>query len=339
MRTILGLIVYLFITFALLIGAMYTTAITTWALDRGFYEDILANREIFTTFVESEEFAQVLALDNLDAPADAQNDDPTFTALVLALREVVTADYLQEQALILVDDIFALLESNNPDVRFAIDLTPIKENLSSEQGTAFTNVYITNLPLCEAVSEDTLPSEDYPLPTCVEDDASREIVAAQIRDNLPQLIAELPDELALDEPITVPSPQGGIATVLRTALLGLWGVAAFFWLVTAFVGGSNRRGILLWLGGTLLLPAILVLVTGLATNFGIRDFQTLGFESNMIEINGTPLEGDLALALTDLLRRTVGRIATGFLMVGGAALGVAALFLGLGQFAANRDDE
>jgi hypothetical protein len=114
------------------------------------------------------------------------------------------------------------------------------------------------------------------------------------------------------------SAMGGL--VLADVILLL--LACGSWVAAAFIGGENTRDKLLWLGGCLLAPAVVVFLSGIGTlvplagGWMLRSIQSVGLGS----MGYSP---SFAQAVFEAARTAAARASTGFLATGGIAAGVA----------------
>ncbi len=95
-------------------------------------------------------------------------------------------------------------------------------------------------------------------------------------------------------------------------------IAGSVWLVAALIGGEDQHERLLWLGWSLLIPAILVFLIGLAIN---TDFSLgwMRFGLNEARFEGVEYSIAFQQALLDVARDALNTIANGFLAAGGIA--------------------
>ncbi|NTU64094.1 MAG: hypothetical protein HGB05_12015, partial [Chloroflexi bacterium] len=101
-------------------------------------------------------------------------------------------------------------------------------------------------------------------------------------------------------------------------------LAGVFWLAAAFIGGANRRERLLWLGWSLLAPAALVLIIGLAINSPLTVGSiSLGLDRSRFAIEGVQYSAALRQAIVEMASRALAAVASGFLIAGGASTAIA----------------
>jgi hypothetical protein len=204
-------------------------------------------------------------------------------------RKVVTPQYMRSQALSLLDQAFSFADGKADTFDPVLDLSPIRKSLSAMGG--------------------------------------RQAAEA----------ARIPDSLRLSQ---VPGARyapafwwnrSGFsalgALVLADVILLL--VAAGFWVAAAFIGGQTTRDRLLWLGGCLLPPALIVFLSGIGTllpipgGWMLRGIQSVG-------LGTMGYSAGFAQAVYEAARTAAGRAAAGFLATGGIAAGIAVALVVIG---------
>jgi len=146
---------------------------------------------------------------------------------------------------------------------------------------------------------------------------------------LPAFLDEIPDQIDLArDRVYIPGVARGWNTMtlgqgaLDFAVLILVLMTGGLWLAAAFIGGEDRRERLMWLGWSLLAPAVLVFTIGLlvGTEFTIGWVR---FGLNEARLEGFEYSDSFRLALQDVARTALDTVANGFLMAGGVAGGIA----------------
>lgn len=204
-------------------------------------------------------------------------------------RKVVTPQYMRSQALSLVDQAFSFAEGTADTFDPVIDLSPIRKSLAAMGGRQAAE-------------------------------------AARIPDSL--RLSQVPG--ARYAPAVWWNRSGFSALgalVLADVILLL--VAAGFWVAAAFIGGETTRDRLLWLGGCLLPPSLIVFLSGIGTllpipgGWMLRGIQSVGLGS----MGYSP---GFAQAVYEAARTAAGRAAAGFLATGGIAAGIAIALVVIG---------
>ena len=265
----------------------------------------------------------------------SRNDSQTwdgipFQALVPALREVVTPDYLRGEVNQIVDEFFAVLEGDDFTFDIAWDLGPLKETLRNDpEKSRFIQTYVANLPVCSGAQTDN----NTPLPICRPSDLTPAQAEAVLSDTLPQFLDTLPDSTVYSE--TLPEDADIVFSLLRRGEIAIYiGLfATGLWVITALIGARTMRGRLLWLSLTLLLVSIPLLLFG----FGMTAFPEAGtWMAN--EFSQTNIA--IQTGMLDALQVVIGRIASSFISVAGIAtlIGFGLLIWGL-RTAVYKEDE
>jgi hypothetical protein len=246
------------------------------------------------------------------------------------LREIITAEYLQALTSDAVDQVFDMLEGNTARFVLTFDLVPIKAALSGAGASDFATAYVEALPVCRANQSALSPGSR--LPVCRESDAIRSELVAQVEEALPGLAESLPNELGLAREVIPPDIAGvpwslaniGQITTVSVVILGI--VALIFWLIDGFILGTETRERLLWLGFMLLIPAGLVLLTGIGMSMPsietvIRDSILRGEGVGNVQ---------LATSVATAAVSATEQVRTGFLIAGGIPTLIAVVLLIIG---------
>ncbi len=204
-------------------------------------------------------------------------------------RKVLTPQYLRSQALSLLDQAFRFAEGTAGTFDPVVDLSPVKKALAAMGG-------------------------------------SRAAEAARIPDSL--RLSQVPGARYAPVPWWGRSGFSALgALVLADVVLLL--VAAGFWVAAAFIGGETTRDRLLWLGGCLLPPSLIVFLSGVATilpfpaGWLLRSFPSIGLGS-------LGYSAGFSQAVFEAAGTAAGRAAAGFLATGGIAAGIAVAIIVIG---------
>ncbi len=323
-RKLLAVIIFLAITYPLMNGAMILGAVNQWLFDRQFYVELLDDPALYDLVLSQ------------DSPIFfSRNDSETWDgipvqALVPALREVVTVDYLRGEVNAIVDEFFAVLDGDDRTFDIAWNLVPLKETLRNDpEKSRFITTYVANLPVCT----NTQTTNATPLPICRPSDLTPSQAEAVLSDRLPQFLDTLPDATAYSE--TFPEGADMVFSLLRRGEIAIYiGLfATGLWVLTALIGARTMRGRLLWLSLTLLLVSIPLLFFGL----GMTAFPEAGtWMAN--EFSQTNIA--VQTSMIDALQVVIGRIASSFISVAGIAtlIGIGLFIWGL-RTAVYKEDE
>lgn len=329
MRKVIGVLLFISIVFPLLLSGMVLFSVLNWGLERDTFTDILTT-ESFHTLVYSD-----AVMENL-----LENSGQAMQGIALedfqdAFQTLVSPQILDEQVSTIVDDVFDFLERKSDVLALEIDLTPLKARFRGAQQDEMLAALATALPVCDA--EQLLRSK---VELCKPDFISEEdFVEEFLRPNLPLILGLIPDSIDLNDPIRYSSLVEDVPVFWRQILL-TWdlydviylfiGAVLFLWFITAFIAGKNWRERLLWMGWMLLIPAVLVLVSGFFfdpllvwnwTQYGLT--QTGGGNWNTLPTHVQEAFKTFMLDLNLHLRN-------GFMMVGGfcTAIGISLIAWG-----------
>lgn len=327
-RRIVAVIIFVVLIFPCGLAALYALSVASWALNRDFYVDILDDPALYEAFLN--EGLPAALKDSATAPMSGQ-DDAVVEAYALAFREIATPDYLRNEILRLTNETFDFLESPSETLLLAVNVVPLKERITGEDRGDFANVLAANLPVC-AASQQSMDAASRLL-VCRPSDLSVTAMAEEIKTAIPAFVESLPDELPLGNPNNRDESLdlAGIVlpAVFSGSILGFAALIVLGWVVTALIGGGSRRGIFVWLGWMLFIPALMVLLSGLFAAQPLADMiaNTASAEIDFGSANPTP---QLAAAFQNAAGEGIGIIGRSLLATGGIALGVAFLMLGMG---------
>lgn len=327
MRGCLAVLLFL-IFFPLAFAGLTLAAISTWALDRSFYTGILSDQRLYEAILsEGSTFSVTPRSNSVRDVQDAQ----TSEAFSQAIKEVLTPEYLTTTATGLVDQFFIFLDDPSTGLNAAVDLRPVKTALAGERGAAFARTLSQQLPVCTAGPSVTTVL-NISFPSCRPEGVSAEALESQLVPLVPQLANALPNQQALTEaPIVAGQlPTASVLSGLTVGVISTLAVAGLFWLLIGVVGGTDRRTFFLWLGLTLLWPALLVLLAGLGAVTGAADGTIRASITQGFTVSGAANDAQVRAVLTDLALRAIGRIGNGFLIVGGVAMLIATILTVIG---------
>lgn len=336
MRKPFALLILSCVFFPLAIAAMTLTSLRPWVLDRNVYERIINDERLYDALLDG-------GLPNrFDQNMFPATDRLPLGALNIALREVVTVDYLRTQSLNVLSDAFDFIDGRSGNLEIGFDTTPIKAALTSPAGERFAQSLASALPACEVGQQAISPGGR--LVRCIAADSSVSAAAEQIARALPAVLADMPDRIILNDPVRPGNDWGfmswfqvgTVRTMLDIALVMVIVTTLAAALVGSYLGGDDRRERLLWLGSSLFVPAALFVLMGLimATTL-IATPLRLGLES--ADWYGFQYSDAFRQALTDLIMPLVQQIGRGFLLTGvvSCLIAVGLLFWGWRVPAAN----
>lgn len=310
---------FIIVTIWLLFGFLVFTAVRSWAFDRNFYNSIVDNDALYNAFRE-EGLPQFLAELEVNGQRVLDPTSTAFPALVEAMQGVLTTDYLRTTTVGLVDNLFAFFENPSSGLTLNIDLAPIKIALAGAQGDAFVRTYVRALQPCTT----TINFSSNQLPTCLPQGVTQEQAIAAVTDYKNTWVSEMPVTWDLTESNRADFsglPNISLVQWVNNAYSVMTIITIVVWFFNALIGGQGLKGLLMWLGGMLFLPALIILLTGAA--FGGNVLDTI---ANDVVRQGASASLDVSprvqesftLVILDALRR----VSNGFLSTGAIALGV-----------------
>jgi hypothetical protein len=310
MRWLPALLLVLVLVMPLFIGGLSTVAVSTFVLDRGWYAGLLSDERLFDIPDAVSSSTWHATLPGLSAFPPAMGRD--------ALRELLPPAYLRDQTRSIVDGVFTYLWGRGP-LELSVDLAPLKKSLVGDRAHRFALALAKDLP--EAASSTPLPVRGT-IPASRPRGWTVEQTARFIEHSLPTVLARVSDRVQLGD--TVPLPWSGFSAfgMLIGAAVFMMVIACGAWIGSGFAFSSVPRERLLWLGGSLLAPALCVLGVGVFAaasplalfwaRIGIAsaDLGTVGLGQGFVD------------AVLNAVRLSLGRVATAFLATGGIAAGI-----------------
>lgn len=321
MRGCIGVVVFVVVVAPMLFLFEVTAAASTFLVNRAFYTDVFASPDVYAGLV-----AGVMA------EAGSEGRPPTDAELE---RITATLDATEWRAAVgdAVDQFFAVVEGRSDTLTIRIPLAPLRAVLESSAGEAFVRDYIASLPTCRAGQEPTdSPGSlgGLPLPVCVPQTTTASAYAELMIERLPQMTASMPPEIVITEHVTdVPQVEAlgemGVQGAVTAALAAFGAAAVGGWFITGMIAGATAGSRLRWLGVTLLLPSLGVLLIGFAVGGSMalmRDGAGMGSMGAMGSMGS--MDSRLSEAIYSALGGGLGRIALSFAAAGGipAAIGL-----------------
>jgi len=310
MRWLPALILVLVFVIPLFIGGLSAVAVATFVLDRNWYVSFLSDERLYDLPEAVSGATWRLELPGLPTLPPAMGRD--------ALKELLPPAYLRDQAGAVMDQVFTFLWGRGP-LELSVDLSPIRKSLTGDSAKRFALALAKDLPVSAASTavpkRGTIP-QSRPKNWSV-DQTARFIEAA-----LPTVLASMPERVALGD--VVPLPWAGFSAfgmLIGAAVLMLL-LACGAWFGSAFAFSSVNRERLLWLGGSLLAPALCVLAVGIFTALSpvALSWARIGIAS--ADLGETGPGPGFVDAVLNAARLSLGRVSTGFLATGGIAAGI-----------------
>jgi uncharacterized membrane protein len=332
LRKVIALLLVIFVVLPLIFTTLIMVAINSWVLDRNFYVNLLDDPNLYEALLSQDLPMYV----NTRWFAREINSDLPPIALDKALREVMTPQYLHDQSVQIVNQAFDTLEGKRDSLDISLDLAPVKAALRGDGGARFAQTLAAQLPACAAGQESLIAGST--LIRCRAANVSTAEATQQIAAALSAFIDQMPDQISLSrEPLDLRTEWrpfnliflGSLGLSMTIGMLLV--LAGVFWLAAAFIGGTNRRERLLWLGWSLLAPAGLVVIMGLAISSPFATGSiSLGLERSRYAIEGVQYSAELRQAIVEMASRALAAVAGGFLIAGGISTALAIGLIGWG---------
>jgi hypothetical protein len=322
MRKIIAILLIILFVFPLMLATLCTAAVSTWALDRKFYEDVLGNEKLYEALLSEDLPIYV----NRHVVSDV--DQVAVGALSNALRVVLTPQYMRSEAIRIVDDVFDFIEGQQSTLEIYLNLAPIKALVTGEKRQEFANALAMALPTCKPGEDST--AAGGVLTRCIQTNQTVDAAALDIYNQLPEYVAKYPDRLELSTSFQFSEDMGWSRPLvsfagrsgLTLAVIILVVMTGGVWLLAAVIGSETWKNRLHWLGWSLVVPAGLVFLIGLVTNSNVTgDWVRYGL--NQARFDGYEYTLTFQQTLWEALQPAMDRISSGFLVAGGAAGGIA----------------
>jgi len=310
MRWLPALLLALLLVMPLFIGGLSAVAVSTFTLDRNWYLGFLADERLYDMPDAVSSATWQMTLPGLSAFPPAMGRE--------ALRELLPPAYLRDQAGSVIDQVFTFLWGRGP-LQLSVDLSPLKQSLVGDKAKRFALAMAKDLPVATASvaipKRGTIP-ESRPKSWTVEQ------TARFIEGSLPTVLAAVPDRIRLGD--TMPLPWEGFSAfgMLIGAAVFMLVLACGAWIGSGFAFSSVPRERLLWLGGTLLAPALCVLSVGVFAAVSPLALSWARFGITTVDFAGTGVSQGFVDAIINAARLSLARVSTGFLATGGIAAGI-----------------
>lgn len=326
MRSFLAALISVFLVFPLFLFALSVIGLSTWALDRSFYAEILSDLRLY----QIPEAVSAATHVRVELPG---NSSLSIRVSPRALKPILSSQYMRTQALAALASVFDFLEGTTRAPDPTLDLAPVKNALRGKEGKQFALALVEDLPVGGSagqfkVSAGRLP-ESRPASLSVEQAAA--IVVA----GLPTFASAIPDRIRLSDYSEwqvweaqrlgrqrFPVFRGVIlADIILTALGGA------LWVAAAFLGGTDSRQRLQWLGWSLFAPAAAVFLVGLFFTLSLlSQGMRLGLAAAQLQSMG--FDAGFGAAILNAVQIAVRRIGVSFLAAGAIAAGASLALLG-----------
>ncbi len=307
MRWLPALLLVLVFVFPLFIGGLSAVAVATFVLDRNWYAGLLSDERLYD-------------LPEAVSGATWQTTVPGLVGFPRsmsreALRELLPPAYLRDQTSAVIDQLFTYLWGRG-SLELSIDLAPVKAGLSGDAAKRFALALAKGLP--EAATA-TAPARGT-IPATRPKGWTIDQTARAIENALPKVLADVPDRVRLGDEVPLPWRGFSAFGILIGAALAMLVVAVGAWVASAFTFSSVPRERLLWMGGSLLAPALCVLAIGVATAAAPLTLPWVRFGISTVDFGS--LGQGFTAAVLDAAAFAARRAGIGFLAAGGIAAGL-----------------
>ena len=326
MRKGIALFIVIFVFIPTALGALYLGSINTWVLDRSVYTNLVRDERLFELMISST-FEEALQTSYVaDGSARTAISEDAVQNMVISFGDLISPRYLQDESTALVNSFFDFAEGTTDDLRLSMNMVPLRDSILSPAGEQFVTAYLDVLDACQP-GQPYIRAESI-LPDCLPQDGTTiEQIRTETLTDMRSWAAALPDEYVILDSL---QSEIGISTInedfnlregLTWGLLSMLMVAAVMWLVLALIASDTGRGRWQWMGWSLLVPAILVVLSGII----LINVQTMTFAF----IQTT--DASSSELIRELLGELMARIGTGFATIGVLAMVISVALIALGR--------
>ena len=329
MRKVLAIFIIIVFVIPLVTAALLVLPVRAWILDRNFYNQVLSGERLSNLIQNSPTFPLKLQL-------PVQFSQATLDSLYAVIKKTITPLYLDSQIQPIIDNSLNLLEGKTSTLDFKIDLKPIKSAILGEKRDEILLVISQSIPACAAGKQSTQNNAEICRPADVTIETFSQTFIAPA---LTQVLQSLPDEYAVQTPQNLPMeriffwatlfPGLTLPNMLTIAVVIVALLAFLIWFLSALIADPSWSVRLKWLGGALIVPALIVLgVAALVQFINTASLVNLGLRG-LGQVQLTP---EIKTSLTGLIQSITSRVATPFFISGGIALGSAIALIAWGTF-------
>ncbi len=296
MRKFLGVLFTIFLVFPLITISLSIYSLSTWVFDRDFYIAAFNSDEIQSMVFSDENIKTIFR----ESFGEIKDIDPA--SLSSLFHSLISPQYFKEQTTILINQAFDFFEWRIDSLSIQLDLNELKAAFNGPNQQELLEELVKIIPACE----NSVNLQNLGATLCKPSIISDELfIEYFLKPNLPILLSSIPDKVTIVEPVNrselfqnIPPLFQRYLTLagIRTAILILCAITLLFWIFTAYIAEKSGKKRLLWLGWTLLIPSLLILISGLIANQTfvwnllkngmehIGAFKTINLFSSMPEI-------------------------------------------------------
>ena len=335
MRKFLAVLLIIVLVIPLMTAALLILPVRTWILERSFYNRAISGQQISNLLQSSTSFPIQLQL-------PVKFSQATMDALYGVIKQTLTPAYLDSQVQPILNSVLNLVEGKATSATFQLDLKPIKAALLGDQRDQMLAIISDSIPVC-ATGQSQSQSAQVCRPSNV---SAQSFTQTFLNPALTQVMASLPDAYNVTTPDTSALtrfyfwqstfPGMTVPTVLTLLTVFVCLLALLFWLISALVADSDWGVRLQWLGGALIVPALIVLGVAALVQW-LNPGGLLNF--GLVQVGQTGLAPELKTALTVFVQTVSSSVARPFFLSGGIALFVAIVLYAWGAITKPRATE
>jgi hypothetical protein len=335
MRKFLAFLLIIVLVIPLMTASLLILPVRTWIFDRSFYNRAISGQQLSKLLQSSTSFPVQLQL-------PVRFSQVTMDALYGVIKQTLTPAYLDSQVQPILDSALNLVEGKATSATFQLDLKPIKTALLGDKRDQMLAIISDSIPVC-AAGQSASQSAQVCRPSNV---SVQSFTQTFLTPALTQVMASLPDAYNVTTPDTSSLtrfyfwqstfPGMTVPTVLTLLTVFVCLLALLFWLISALVADPDWGVRLQWLGGALIVPALIVLAVAALVQW-LNPGGLLNF--GLVQVGQTGLAPELKTALTSFIQAVSSSVARPFFLSGGIALFVAIVLYAWGAITKPRAAE
>lgn len=330
MRKVLAIFIILIFVIPLVTAALLILPVRAWILDRNFYAQVFSGEHLSNLIQNSPTFPLKLEL-------PVQFSQAALDSFYAVIKKTITPEYLDSQIQPIIDNSLNWLEGKTSTLDFKLDLKPFKSALLTEKRDEILQVISQSIPICPTGKQSTQKNAEICRPVNVSLESFNQTYIAPA---LAQVVQALPDDYAVQTPQNLSInrfffwtsffPGLNLPNMLTLIAVIVAFLAFLFWFLSALIADSSWSVRLKWLGGALILPALIVLSLAALIQF-INTASLVNLVLNGLgQVQLTP---ELKTSIAGLFQSITSQVAAPFFISGGIALGSAIALIAWGAIA------
>lgn len=233
----------------------------------------------------------------------------------MVLADLLPAAWLREQSESVIDQFFAYIDSDEPDLSLTISMAQVKQRITGQEGLLAVMRLVLSFPPCTAEQLDSLtgraPEDETDAPHCQPPDDMLDQYTHEIERMLEEVAADIPDEVDLAEGTT--AETGATGDDPRQALRAIrWGMrlspllATVLLALIALFAVRSWKGLFRWWG----IPLLLAGLIGIGVSVAVLPVVDRAIAPRIVEsVPGHLADGVVKMGL-QIARFVAGRFAT-----------------------------